>query len=461
MTTNKSIYTKWAVIVALVVICLLVPEQGLYTHQVKLFLAITVFGLGLAAFELAPIILISIVMPALWIITGVAPVSTVMGSWVGTTVLLLIGAFLLAATLEDCGLLKRLSFYLMCKVKGSYFVLLLSMFFIGVLLNIAASGNGNIILAPLALGLCMSLNAVGKKFGAGMAAAVMLGTCQSHVYTFYPTAWGILYQLGTGYFTAADITPVTLFLHCWPMMVVSIITVWVTSKIFKPDEDIDLTNITYFKEGLAQMGPVTKREKTNAVVLIILLVYVFTAGIHKMDVNLGFAIIPWLVFLPGLDGANEETIKKINFPIIFFVVACMSIGTVASGLGLGQALADFVKVTLGGLSGNPFAIFGFVFLITFVMNFAMTPIAILSLLVAPMCIYATELGISPIPFVYALNCSIEAILLPYEYVPYLVTFGFGMITMKDFIKFSAVRSGLFFVGMLGLLIPYWILIGLI
>lgn len=458
MSANLSKYMKWAMILILMVICILIPEQGIYTYQVKMFLTITVFGLGLAAFELVPTMFISVVMPSLWVLFKVAPASVVMSPWVGTTFLMILGALMMAATLEDCGLLKRVAFFLMCKVKGSYLALLVSLFFVGVLLNIMTSGRAYLILAPLALGLCISLDGVGKKLGAGLAAAVMIGACQSHVYTFQATGWAVIYQSAVDFVTSQDITALSILLHNWPMLLVSLFTVWIASKLYKPEDG--LGEVTYFQKGLEKMGPITKREKVNAVMLIILLIYIFTVGIHKLDVNLGFALIPWMVFLPGLDGADEHTFKRYNFSTVFFVAACMSIGNVAGSLGLGQVLAEASRSLLGG-NASPFIVVAIIFLITFGLNFLMTPMAIMALIAAPLCILATEMGYSPVTFMYALNCSIEAILLPYEYVPYLIVFGFGMISMKEFIKFSAIRCVIFLAGMLVVLVPYWMLIGLL
>ena len=66
-----------------------------------------------------------------------------------------------------------------------------------------------------------------------------------------------------------------------------------------------------------------------------------------------------------------------------------------------------------------------------------------------------------VPFAYAVNACSEAIIFPYEYVPYLVVYAFGMISMKDFIKYNIMRSAIFFVGFLLVLVPYWMLIGLL
>lgn len=91
----------------------------------------------------------------------------------------------------------------------------------------------------------------------------------------------------------------------------------------------------------------------------------------------------------------------------------------------------------------------------------MTPMAIFALLIEPILILATDMGYSVVPFAYAINACSEAILLPYEYVPYLIVYSFGMISMKDFIKVNILRSALFFGGFLLILVPYWMLIGLL
>lgn len=455
---NRNQAIKWGVSIAMTVIFLIIPEQGVYTQQLKLFMAITVFGLALAAFEIVPIMFISVIMPSLWVLCQVAPAATVMSPWVGTTFLMIMGALFMAATLEDCGLLRRVAYFLMCKVKGNYFSLLASIMMTGVLINILTSGRGYLIMAPLAAGLCVSLGGMNKRLGAGLATAVMLGGCTSHAYTYQATGWAVLLKLGAAYIGPTDVTPLSIILHNWPLLIVSFIILYIVSKWYKPEDG--LGEVTYFQEQLAAMGSVTRREKANAFMLALTLVYIFTVNLHKLDINLGFALIPWIVYLPFIKGADENTMKKMNLPIIFFVAACMSIGTVASSLGLGTAIAELCQQLLRG-SSSPFAIMGIVFAIVFGLNFLMTPMAIFALIIDPILLLATNMGFSAIPFAYAVNACSEAILLPYEYVPYLIVYSFGMISMTDFIKVNILRSILFFAGFLLLLVPYWMLIGLL
>ncbi len=95
-------------------------------------------------------------MPTAYIALGIAPANVVMSPWVGTTMLMIVGAFVIAASLEACGLLKRVAFYLMCKVKSNYTALLFTITFVGILINILTSGRAYLIMPPLCLGLCIS-----------------------------------------------------------------------------------------------------------------------------------------------------------------------------------------------------------------------------------------------------------------------------------------------------------------
>lgn len=79
-------------------------------------------------------------------------------------------------------------------------------------------------------------------------------------------------------------------------------------------------------------------------------------------------IIPWLVYLPGIEAASKKSLKTINFSMLFFIASCMGIGTIATYLGLGDAL---MEVCLDVLQGNtsPIAIMAIIFVIVFALNF--------------------------------------------------------------------------------------------
>ena len=90
----------------------------------------------------------------------------------------------------------------------------------------------------------------------------------------------------------------------------------------------------------------------------------------------------------------------------------------------------------------------------------MTPTAICALMMAPILTMVTNMGFEPEAFAYAVSGCTEAIIFPYEYVPYLVVYGFGMMKMNDFIKYNIVRSVIVFLTFVFLMTPWWMLFGL-
>ena len=204
-----------------------------------------------------------------------------------------------------------------------------------------------------------------------------------------------------------------------------------------------------------------KSEKANAIILAVMMVFLLSQPFHKLDSNLAFMIFPWLLFLPFVGGAKADVIKSMNWEMVLFAAGCMSIGTVASSFGFGQLMSQYMTPILMATGGNLFVVFGAVFGVVFFLNFIMTPMAIWALVSEPMIQIALTMNFNPLPFMYTLVHSAEAIILPYEYIPYLIVYSFGMISMADFIKMSLVRCAIYITGFMVLLIPYWYVIGII
>ena len=145
---------KWIVTIAFPLAFLLIPINDVYTLPMRSFFVITVFSLCIIAFELVDLMIIAALMPALWIAFKVAPTATAFSAWTSTTPYMCMGAFMLAAILEDCGLLKRISYWIMTKTGDNYLMLLLGVFLAGLALSILTFGSAYIVMAALCYGLC-------------------------------------------------------------------------------------------------------------------------------------------------------------------------------------------------------------------------------------------------------------------------------------------------------------------
>lgn len=455
---DKKTLVKWCISIVLGVVFLIIPEQGVYTHNVKMFLVITVICLALVAFELVGELAIGVLLPSLYCFFNVASPDVVFSPWLDTTMMLFAGSLFMAASLEECGLLRRVACWIMCKVKGSYMMMLMALMLAGIALNFMTSGRGYLIIGALAFGLCATLNVLGTRVGAAIALAAMIGACSSHTFIYSAGSWAVIKSMGADYLADGDVTPLTMLFHNWPMFIVCALTLFVIGKWYKPDKP--LPEISYFQEQLEKMGKMSRREKWNAVMMLCIIAFIFTSNLHGLGINYAFCLLPWIVYLPFINAADSNTLRKVNLSPLIFAAGCMGIGTVAGTLGLGDVLVGMLSaVTHGGT--NPFILVLVVFIIVFGLNFLMTPLAIFALITAPVLSLVTSIGYSPVPFAYMICSLSEAIILPYEYIPYLIIYGFSMIKMKDFIVLNALRSVMILGGFILLMMPYWMLIGLI
>ncbi len=452
---------KWIVTLALTGLLLVLPATDFYTMQIRLFFAITVFNICLAAFELLPIPAIGLLLTGAYIGFNVAPVETVMSPWLSTTLYMVLGGYGLAGILEKSGLLNRIAFKMMSKTGSNYMVLLFCIFFTGIVLTIVTFGRGYIILAVLCVGLCQSLKIMGTRMTVGICWACMLGAISAKTFVYCVSMYAVITGASNGMVSMSEITFFKAIFDNWPMMVVSMVILFVIGKWYGPRSDTKLEGKEYFAKQAQNLGKFDKKEKSATVFLIVLFILLCTESIHGISNAVVFMLLPWLMLLPIFGQDAKDVLKSINFGMMFFIAACLSIGSVASSLGFGDVLSETFVSALNSGGGSTLIIFGCVFLMVFVLNFIMTPMAIWGIFTAPVLTVAAGLGLNLLPFVYALGHSAEAILLPYEYTPYLIVYSFGLISMKDFMVTSVVRCIIYFAGFLFLLVPYWHLIGLL
>lgn len=449
---------KWIITLVVTIAVFLIPTNEVYTKQMSLFFTVTVFGLFLMAFEFFDPIVVSIIMPMGWVALKVTDAAGAMSGWMNTIMYMVVGAYFMANALDESGFLKRVALIIIAKTGGNWTGLLLGIFLAGVVVSIGTFGLSYIILATLCIGIIKSLELpVPSKASAMICFACMLGVCSSRCFIYAPSTYAVVIAQGQLLDPSFNITPVQAFTHNTPMFIVSLITLLLVNKLWK--SDVEMHTAEYFANELAAMGAMEAKEKKAAVFMIIFFALLLSGPWTGIDANLLFAIMPWLLLLPGINVASVDSVRRLNWQNVFFIASCMAIGTVASSLGIGTIIAEFASPIMR--NAGVFGFFGIIFAVTFVLNFFMTPMAIWSLMTVPLCDIALNIGMSIRPVCYSLVMCSEAILLPYEYVPYLIVYSFGMISMSDFIKMNIMRCVLYLIGFMVLLVPYWMFIGVL
>ena len=290
--------------------------------------------------------------------------------------------------------------------------------------------NSIIPMAALAYGVCRAMNLKPGQASAGIMLAAAFSAL-TPMNWLYSSNLAILIGLGQSSGGPASIGWFEVIQHQLPMVLYTVGLGVLCLVLFRPEEQINGKD--YFRGELNKMGSMSKDEKK--------------------------AIVPCLCFLPGVDLMNDQDVYKINWGFIFFIAGCLSIGNVAGSLGVGAAVSTYALPVLEGKSYYVF--FLFCWLLFFLCNFLLTPLAMMAAFTQPLTEIAINLGIDPTTVYFIVTSGLDQIVFPYEYALYLLVFAFGMIKMKHFVKAMIFKIILNFVIVFALLVPYWNMMDLI
>nr|WP_277995545.1 SLC13 family permease [Desulfitibacter alkalitolerans] len=433
-----------------------IPTSDAFTDSIRLFLAITLAVILVVAFENLPLMVPSILLPLAYVLTKLAPSQAVYSPWSTFIPWMFMGGMILANVLQSIGLLKRVAYWCIIKTGGSYNGILYGLMVAGIVLNLLLPANMIIPLAALTYGLCIALNIGKSKEAAGIMLTGAMAALLPLFFIYNPNV-AIIFGMGATVAPEATVSWGQYLFHNIPAVFWCFFMVFVTSKVFRPEKPIDAKD--YITEEYKKLGKMTSAEKKGTFVCLALLAFLMTGSIHKIEIGWGFALAACLIYFPGIGVGTEQDIKTCNFPMVFFVTACMAIGQVANVLGVGKLISEAVLPIMIA-SGDTGSVI-LVWLLCVIANFLLTPLAIMASLTAPLTQVALDLGINPVVIYYTIFHGVDQIILPYEYVLYLIFFTFGLIRLTDFMKIFGIKMVLNLIFLLVILIPYWKLIGLL
>lgn len=446
----------WLLTLALPLMVLWMPITEVFTGELRTFLALTLLCILLFAFENIPQTVVAIFLPLGYVLMEVAPSAVVFSPWSQNVPWMMLGGLMLAQVLERVGLLNRVAYKCIILTGGTYRGILWGLALTGIVLNLMIPGSAVIPLAALSYGICTALGLGRSSEAAGIMLTAAMAALLPLLFLFNPNIFMILnggaaatgaLTMGWGEYLLNNAVGVVFYG----------LMVYVATLMFKPTQTI--SGKAYFVDEYKKMGAMTVGEKKAGLVCLLLFLFLISGNglIHDIEVAWGFAIIPLLFFVPGIGAGDPADLKRINYGFILFITACMGIGAVAGHLGLGQMIADGAMPMLAGKS--PTFVLMFVWLLCVLLNFILTPLAIMAAFSLPLAQIALNLGLNPKAVYFVLLHGCDQVLLPYEYALYLIFFSFGLIRLGDFVKLMSVKLVLNGLFVLLLLIPFWRLVG--
>ena len=451
---NKKII-PWIVTLVIVIILAALPGSETFSLQIRLYLIITVVAVLVFAFNLMNQTAAALLLPAAYVLTGLADLNTAFGAWCNPVVWQMVGGLILGNVLLRTGLLRRLAFNCIALTGGTYKGIIYGFGILGVI-AVIFMGSATIPVVIFAYGICKTLNLKPSREAAGILMAAGISTLYPLCFIFNGA-----YFIPAGVGAAAvgemvSISWLTFLTSNLPHIIGYVLVLFAITRLMKPESPWTLSK-DYFKAEAKKLGRITRDEWFCIVVCIAILVFMVTAEYHGIDAMWGISLIPLALFIPGISVGREEDIAKINWSVPVFAVACIAIGNVASLLGIGSIVATAVLPLVSGLSPVLFLLVVAIFM--FLLNFLMTPISMYTTFAAPLATMAVGMGINLQPLYLTMIFGGDAILLPYEYALYFFFFSFGLISMKNWVKVAGVKLLISFIVFICLVLPYWNLIG--
>lgn len=459
MQSKKMLIGLISGISAAILIALL-PLQGL-SPEGKTCLSLTILTVILWAFQVAQAGYVSGLLLALMVILKVAEPATVFYAWIGTTMYLIIGAYLIASAVKTSGLGERIAYFITSRFMRSY-----------------ASMIGCIFLMTLALSLIiphpwprafliMSVmtqviktadipksDAVKVGFGVFAASVPLSLAFLTGDSTINPLALAYAgVELGwLGWFRVMGV----------PALIASALTCGAFLLVFKPSQPVQI-NRQAAKDKLKAMGAIRGKELKTLIWLCIAVTLWATDSLHHIDIGWITLLIAMLMALPYIGGLlTPKSWNEVPVQVLVFITAAMAIGKVGAVTGMNQWLAQTLLPS--AIPDNPFIFAAFVTVISVVIHMLLgSVIAVMGVAVPAVLAYTAPTGMNPlIPSLMVLTAIMLHYVFPFQNMCILVGLGEenGLYSQKESIRFSLPLLGITFITTALAEVLWWKLIGL-
>ena len=452
----RSDATKWGITLLIPALIMITPVSETYTADMRVFLAITALAMLMMMFEFFDDLIPALIIPFGYALSGITTLDVAFSGWSNTLIYMIMGAFVLANIMDENNFLKRIAYWVMIKVGNSFTNLLWGLFAACALVPLVSFGNAFPIIGTMAYGLTRALNLPKGKASAAIVLVCCLAGVSIRSWIYSPLLIGLLQPLASNVL-GPDFR--VYWYHEMGYNITYLITIlfmtWFVIKTFKPE--VEIKSREYFIEEYRKLGPMTVNEKKIAFITIVIMIFLLTSPIHKIDCNWAFIIFPYVLYLPGFNVGTRSALINVNWSMITFIVSCFGIGVVAKDLGFGEIISNYFTPVMQGFGFYPSTII--IYVLSVILNFFMTPYAIFSTIVVPFITIAIDMNINPMAWLMTMTMGVDQISFPYEYPAYLCIYGFGMCKMTEFIKIYSMKTIVSILVFAVFTIPSWMLFG--
>lgn len=451
-------YASWILTFATPIVIMLLPLD--IDPIMQRYLAITTWGLLSWVTVVIPPGLTGLALPILYMFCSVAPAEVAFSPWQNSMVWNTIAIVFVGTACDKSGISKRMAYSILLKTRCNMKGLIWGFAFAGMLLAflISDSFSRAIIFITIAMGVCRALDIPFKsKEASALGLAAFFGMSGPSI-GILPSSNAFLASALYRDLTGTSMEYLQFLLHnIIPSIAWTVLSIICVIKVLKIKDNNHFNAKEILQQNKKELGNISTREMMVLVVLILIVLNYIFIGKLGVDPLIVPAVVLPLFFLPKVGILTADDFAASDAKILFVVTGAISVGAVASSIGLIDILVKYIGPVLSQSSFT--MVFG-TFTLGSLSNFILTPIAIIFTLTEPFLNIAMDAGFNTLPVMYALNFSTDIYIFPYEFVIFLVCFEFGLIKYQDLIKVMLWRVLCGFAIMLLVCIPLWKLFGL-
>lgn len=447
---------KWIVAIGIpCIVYFVIPQTEAVSPEMRKFFTVTVWAILTWAMNLLPVYVSGLLLTIGSILWGVAPADVVLSPWVGSVVWLSLGGLTLSVIFEKSGLMQRIAYFFIVKSGGSYKGIVTGLVLSGIVIGLLVPNmTGRVALyCALCYGIYTSLKipnnsntAAGIMF-AGFTAAIAPSWMYLSASENLQLVNSYLQEMGKG------VTWVEYFISNFPVMLLWLLALLIMIRVmYRQDAPID--GKEYFQEKYRELGKMSKKEIKFLIILLGLVIAIIFSGI---DPGWLFTIAVIVCFLPGVEVAQTEDLKEVNFPMVFFVAATMAIGSMSNYVGVADLVSSLLMPLLQNISN--LGMFVVTWFTGMIVDLMMTPLAGMASF-SPLFIgLAENLNLSVVGTTFSFVWGVEQLFFPYEWALFLILFSYDVFDMKKAIKYGTGRTVLSLIFLVALMYPWWSITG--
>lgn len=438
----------------------ILPLEGL-SSQGKMCLGLTLMTVVFWAFQIVQSGYASGLYLALLVIFQVAEPAIIFSPWIGSTMYLVIGAYLITSAVESSGLGERIAYKFIIKFVNSYKSIIISIFALTVILSIIIPHPW-----PRAFLIMSVMTVVIKSADIPKEDSIKIGftvfSAAVPVSMIFLTGDSVINPLAVQA-SGTAISWIQWFIYMGPPNIVSsILTCILILVLFKPTKEVTI-NKEEIKEKLDVLGPLSSIEKRTIVWLAIAVVLWLTDSIHGISIGWITLLISMLMSFPAIGGIlTPKQWEEVPVHVLLFLTAAMTIGKVGAVTGMNNWIAETILPS--SISSNPYALAMIIAVISIGIHMVLgSVIAVMGIAIPALLIFTEPIGISPVVTTLLVYSAIGLhYILPFHHLNILVGQGEekGMYGQKEAMRLGIPLTIVVFIIVL-IEIFYWKLIGLL